>query len=316
MKQEWRSQGKGAKAGLVTSLLWLCLSFPWVVPSELCLHWSWLRLGLLGCVDPGLERSQQGTEQPEPADDPAVDDLAQSHLLEGLGFPPRSVSPRTHILQAPSSVSPVQGGLVRPCSHTGASLHLSYGPSPALSCPGPPRVLVEWLRRHQDGCSCLTHSPFPFVTEEAALELKFKDFCLPPALVPGILAGVRGFPCIKKDRSISIDFVGEGGVAFFLENSILLACLGGGWLSPAQPGLLTVLRRGSHPSCVTCGTEGAANNAQRPHQPVAYSHGEGLGVCRSCLHPEPALERVSALIPQLVYPLLGWRGCVCGGVSL
>lgn len=31
-----------------------------------------------------------------------------------------------------------------------------------------------------------------------------------------------------KDRSISIDLVGEGGVAFFWENSILLACLVGG----------------------------------------------------------------------------------------
>lgn len=71
-----------------------------------------------------------------------MDDLAQSHLLEGLEAPPRTVSPRTRILQALSSVSPVQGRLVRPWSHTGASLHLSYGPldhpllCPALGHPG------------------------------------------------------------------------------------------------------------------------------------------------------------------------------------
>lgn len=73
-----------------------------------------------------------------------MNDVAQSHLLEGLGAPPRSVSPRTHSLQALSSVSSVQEGLVRPWSHTGASLHLSYGPlDQPLLCPalGYPRFL-------------------------------------------------------------------------------------------------------------------------------------------------------------------------------
>lgn len=49
------------------------------------------------------------------------------------------------------------------------------------------------------------------------------------------------------------------------------------WLSPAQPGLMTVLRRGAHPSRVTRGAEGAAKNAQGPHHPVAHTHMAGAG---------------------------------------
>lgn len=57
------------------------------------------------------------------------------------------------------------------------------------------------------------------------------------------------------------------------------------WLSPAQPGLMSVLRRGTHPSCVTCGTQGAAKNAQRPHHPVAHRHGglEDVSAPQACL---------------------------------
>lgn len=62
MKQEWRLQGKKAKAGFGTPLLWLCLSFPQVLPSDsawtgACSGWA--------CMDPRLERSQEGREQPE-----------------------------------------------------------------------------------------------------------------------------------------------------------------------------------------------------------------------------------------------------------
>lgn len=59
MKQEWRLRGKKAKAGFGTPLLWLCLSFPWVLPSDLCLDWSLLRLGLHGCKA-GEEPAGQG----------------------------------------------------------------------------------------------------------------------------------------------------------------------------------------------------------------------------------------------------------------
>lgn len=64
MKQEGRLQGSKAKAGFVSPLLWLCLSFPWVLPSDFCLEWSLLRLGCWP-KDPGMDRTQRGTEQPE-----------------------------------------------------------------------------------------------------------------------------------------------------------------------------------------------------------------------------------------------------------
>lgn len=46
-------------------------------------------------------------------DNAAVDDLAQSNLHERLGALTRSVSPRTQLLQVPSSLSPALG-LARP----------------------------------------------------------------------------------------------------------------------------------------------------------------------------------------------------------
>lgn len=47
---------------------------PLVLPSDLCLDWSLLRLGLLARMDPRTERSQQGTEQL----------LGQEHSEEGV----------------------------------------------------------------------------------------------------------------------------------------------------------------------------------------------------------------------------------------
>lgn len=65
--------------------------------------------------------------------------------------------------------------LARPWSHTNFSPSLLWpvGPFPALSCPGPGRACHR-MAEEPPGVVLLPH--MPFVTEEAAFELKFKDF--------------------------------------------------------------------------------------------------------------------------------------------
>lgn len=71
-----------------------------------------------------------------------MDNLAQSNLQESLGALSRSVSPGTQLLQAPSSLSPVQGAGKALVSHWSFSPSPLWpaGPSPALSCPEPGRA--------------------------------------------------------------------------------------------------------------------------------------------------------------------------------
>lgn len=109
---------------------------------------------------------------------PAVDDLAQSHLLKDWGLHQECFPKDAHSTGSFLCLSYSRGAGKALVSHWSfpPSLLWPIGPSPALSWPWSPRALVGWPRRPQDGRSCLTRSPFPFVTEEAVLELKFKDF--------------------------------------------------------------------------------------------------------------------------------------------
>lgn len=200
MKQEWRLQGKKAEAGFGTPLLWLCLSFPEVLPSPLPglelaqAGPAWMQ-GWRGASKAGSSsqshcgRSRGGTglhtDLAQVPDSPCAGrTILQWMISHNLiswrvwGLHP-GVFPQGHSAGSFFCLSCSRGAGKALVSHWSfpPSLLWPAGPSPALSCP------VEWPRRPQDGCSCLTHSPFPFVTEEAALELKFRiSPCDPTAL--------------------------------------------------------------------------------------------------------------------------------------
>lgn len=194
MKQEWRLQGKTRQGwichptAVALSVLPLGSSLRPLAWIGACLGWAcwptWIQ-GWRG-ASKARSRGRRGLHtlilHKSPDSPRARMTILQWMILHSLislrvwGLRP-GVFPQGCTFSSLFPLSPVQGGLLRPWSHTGASLPLSYGPlDRPLPCPGPPRALVGWPRRPQDGCSCLTRSPFPFVTEEAALELRFKDF--------------------------------------------------------------------------------------------------------------------------------------------